>query len=428
MTDIAIRSENLSKRYKVTTITQHHNTLRDQLAAGLTSMFRRNSDSRSKQDVFWALEDVSFEIKEGESVGIIGRNGAGKSTLLKILARITEPSIGKATIRGRLGSLLEVGTGFHYELSGRENLYLSGAILGMKKAEIDRKFDAIVAFAEIDKFIDTPVKHYSSGMYVRLAFAVAAHLEPDILLLDEVLSVGDLAFQAKCIEHAKRLQQSHATVLFVSHNMFSIKSMCNRVIYLSEGKVRFDGSAEEGIALYERENRLSTANWAHWELENNNDRETLKITEIELLDENGATRHIFDYGERMRIRVSFDAPREIKAPNFSISVFRDDNVACCNFNAAMDGFVVPAISGNGSVELITPPLKLVAALYSTNVIVRNADSAQLYTAQVGDSFHVRHHVLDNHYGIFHEAAVWSWGKDGAFEPTITAEEELNRHD
>jgi len=240
MSNIAIRAENLSKQYKIG-VGKHHNTLRDQLVHGVKSLFRRNGRPHAGKDTFWALQDISFEITEGESVGIIGHNGAGKSTLLKILSRITEPTRGRAEIYGRLGSLLEVGTGFSHELTGRENLYLSGAIMGMQKAEIARKFDQIVAFAEIEEFIDTPVKHYSSGMYVRLAFAVAAHLEPDILLIDEVLSVGDLAFQRKCMDYAKRLQEQHTTMLFVSHNMFAIKAMCNRVIYIAGGQVRFDG-------------------------------------------------------------------------------------------------------------------------------------------------------------------------------------------
>jgi lipopolysaccharide transport system ATP-binding protein len=414
MNDIAIRSHNLSKRYKIASAMQRHNTLRDQLAAGLNSMFRRNGKPRSGQDVFWALKDVCFEIKERESVGIIGRNGAGKSTLLKILSRITEPSAGNAIIQGRMGSLLEVGTGFHYELSGRENLYLSGAILGMKKSEIDRKFDEIVAFAEIEKFIDTPVKHYSSGMYVRLAFAVAAHLDPDILLIDEVLSVGDLAFQRKCLEHTKRLQESNSTVLFVSHNMFSIKTLCKRVIYLSEGQVRFDGLPEEGIALYEKENRLTLAPWAHTEMANNPARRGIRISDVELLDAGGRRRHVFDYGERMRIRLSYETEGEIRDPNFSVSLFRSDNIPCCNFNAAMDGFAISSLSGKGVIELLTPPLKLVAALYSTNVIVRNAKHEELYTAQVGESFHVRHPTLDHHFGVFHESAEWSSG-NGANE-------------
>jgi lipopolysaccharide transport system ATP-binding protein len=294
----AISAEGLSKQYRIATAVARHDTLRDHLAAAVVSLFRRSGNTGSGQEHFWALRDVSFEIEEGDAVGIIGRNGAGKSTLLKILSRITEPTRGRATIRGRIGSLLEVGTGFHHELTGRENLYLSGAILGMRKAEIDRKFDEIIAFAGIDQFIDTPVKHYSSGMYVRLAFAVAAHLDPDILLIDEVLSVGDLAFQTKCIEHTKRLQSSGATVLFVSHNMFSIKSMCKRVIYLAEGKVRFEGSPEDGIALYEKESRLETANWAHGELGNGNERGSIRIKEIEILDEEGRSRRVFDYAPR----------------------------------------------------------------------------------------------------------------------------------
>jgi len=422
MRDLAIKADNLSKKYKVVSGHQH-NTLRDQLADSLKSLFHRKGafmplDSTASAlnsqpaNTFWALKNVCFDIKEGETVGIIGRNGAGKSTLLKVLSRITEPTEGRAKIFGRMGSLLEVGTGFHHELTGRENLYLSGAILGMKKAEIDRKFDQIVAFAEIEKFIDTPVKHYSSGMYVRLAFAVAAHLDPDILLIDEVLSVGDLAFQRKCIEHAKRLQESNSTVLFVSHNMFSIKSLCNRVIYLSQGQVRFDGLPEDGLALYEKENRLTTATWALPEVGSDPTHGAVCITDIELLDEEGRPCHIFDYGQRMRIRLSYEARGKVTDPNFSISFFRSDNVACCNFNAAMDGFTIHSLSGKGCLELLTPPLKLVAELYVTNVIVRNARCEDLYNAQVGSSFHVRHHTLNTHFGVFHESAEWSLGTNG----------------
>ncbi len=424
----AISAEGLSKQYRIATAAARHDTLRDHLAAAVASLFRRNGNTGSGKERFWALRDVSFEIEEGDAVGIIGRNGAGKSTLLKILSRITEPTRGRATIRGRIGSLLEVGTGFHHELTGRENLYLSGAILGMRKAEIDRKFDEIIAFAGIDQFIDTPVKHYSSGMYVRLAFAVAAHLDPDILLIDEVLSVGDLAFQMKCIEHTKRLQSSGATVLFVSHNMFSIKSMCKRVIYLAEGKVRFEGSPEDGIALYEKESRLETANWAHGELGNGNERGSIRITEIEILDEEGRSRRVFDYGERMRIRLNYEARDEVIEPSFGVSFFRSDNVPCCHFNAVMDGLVIPSVRGTGCLELLTPPVKLVAAQYSLHVIVRQAKSQQLYTAQVGDSFHVRHSILNDHYGVFHEPAVWSWNPNGPGVDAASQREEVNAHD
>jgi lipopolysaccharide transport system ATP-binding protein len=220
MSEIAIRVEKLSKRYQIGVAQQRHDTLRDALGANLARLrpTRRAPRAARHADEFWALRDVSFEVKRGEVVGIIGRNGAGKSTLLKILSRITEPTSGQAQIHGRVGSLLEVGTGFHPELTGRENIYLNGAILGMRRFEIERKFDEIVAFAEIERFLDTPVKRYSSGMYVRLAFAVAAHLEPEILLVDEVLAVGDAAFQKKCLGKMGDVAKEGRTVLFVSHS------------------------------------------------------------------------------------------------------------------------------------------------------------------------------------------------------------------
>jgi lipopolysaccharide transport system ATP-binding protein len=217
MNPTAIRVENLSKLYEIGAPQVRHNTLRDRLVDGLKSLTRRNGDS-AKSGEFWALKDISFDIRRGEVVGIIGRNGAGKSTLLKILSRITEPTTGQAWIHGRVGSLLEVGTGFHPELTGRENIYLNGAIIGMQRAEIARKFDAIVDFAGVERFIDTPVKRYSSGMYVRLAFAVAAHLETEIVLVDEVLAVGDAAFQKKCLGTMNQVARSGRTVVFVSHS------------------------------------------------------------------------------------------------------------------------------------------------------------------------------------------------------------------
>src|SRR5919106_1295851 len=237
MGDVAIRVENISKAYKITAAKYRHDTLRDQLMDGAKSLLHPRTRRRSSRDVFWALREVSFEVKRGEVVGIVGHNGAGKSTLLKILSRITEPSAGRAEIYGRVGSLLEVGTGFDHELTGLENIYLSGAILGMKKAEIDRKLDEIIAFSEVEKFIDTPVKRYSSGMYVRLAFAVAAHLEPEILVVDEVLSVGDVEFQKKCLGKLKTIGSAGRTVLYVSHNLASIEALCTHCVLLASGKI-----------------------------------------------------------------------------------------------------------------------------------------------------------------------------------------------
>ena len=285
MSEIVIRAEGLGKLYRIGERERYY-TFRDTLANAFTAPFRwlRNgrqptlenvgpspsaSNSQSairhppsglarspsaicnpQSEFIWALKDVSFEIKQGEVVGVIGRNGAGKSTLLKILSRITEPTEGCAEINGRVGSLLEVGTGFHPELTGRENIYLNGAILGMKKREIDQKFDEIVSFAEVEKFIDTPVKHYSSGMYLRLAFAVAAHLEPEILLVDEVLAVGDARFQRKCVDKMQDIGQQGRTVLFVSHNMPAITRLCPRTILLEEGGVLRDGPSHRVVSTY----------------------------------------------------------------------------------------------------------------------------------------------------------------------------------
>ena len=249
MSNIAIRVENLSKKYEIMVGKYRHDTLRDQLSASFLSLFQRNR-SRWQSETFWALKDVSFEVKQGDVLGIIGRNGAGKSTLLKLLSRITEPTSGRAEIHGRVASLLEVGTGFNPELTGRENIYLNGAILGMKKAEIDRNFDEIVDFAGVEKFIDTPVKRYSSGMYVRLAFGVAAHLEPEILIVDEVLAVGDASFQKKCLSRMEDVGREGRTVLFVAHNMPAVQRLCPEALLLEAGTIVLRGPSSEVIGQY----------------------------------------------------------------------------------------------------------------------------------------------------------------------------------
>jgi lipopolysaccharide transport system ATP-binding protein len=250
MSGIAIRAQGLSKRYTITALRNRHDTFRDQIMEGLKSVFRRNGQPDSRTETIWALKDVSFEVKRGEIIGIVGRNGAGKSTLLKILSRITEPTSGRVHIFGRVGSLLEVGTGFDRELTGRENIYLNGAILGMKKTEIDAKLDEIVSFSEVEQFIDTPVKRYSSGMYVRLAFAVAAHLEPEILIVDEVLAVGDANFQKKCLGKMGDVTKEGRTVLFVSHNMSTILRLCREAILLDQGEMVLRAPGSEVVARY----------------------------------------------------------------------------------------------------------------------------------------------------------------------------------
>lgn len=254
MTEPAIQAERLSKQYRLGQGVSAHCTLGERLyglAGGLANRLRgRAPVTRSRRETFWALKDVSFEAPPGKVLGVIGRNGAGKSTLLKVLSRITEPTDGRAVMRGRIGSLLEVGTGFHPELTGRENVYLNGAILGMKRREVNEKFDDIVAFAELEKFIDTPVKRYSSGMYVRLAFAVAAHLEPEVLLIDEVLAVGDAGFQQRCLGRMSEIAEGGRTVLFVSHDMGAVSRLCDRVMLMEGGEVEMIADPQQSIDRY----------------------------------------------------------------------------------------------------------------------------------------------------------------------------------
>jgi lipopolysaccharide transport system ATP-binding protein len=270
LSDIAIRVDNLSKSYRITHLSKNDD-LRELISAVCRSVFRHQrrgnsglDPSKASSEEFWALKEVSFEVRRGDVLGIIGRNGAGKSTLLKILSRITRPTAGSVEIRGRVGSLLEVGTGFHPELTGRENIYLNGAILGMKQTDISRKFDEIVAFAEIERFLDTPVKRYSSGMYTRLAFAVAAHLEPEILIVDEVLAVGDAQFQKKCLGKMGEVAEGGRTILFVSHNMSAISRLCEKALWLEGGRANRMGRSDAVIKeyLYDNESQLADRHWA----------------------------------------------------------------------------------------------------------------------------------------------------------------------
>jgi lipopolysaccharide transport system ATP-binding protein len=315
VSEIAIRVENLSKQYRIGGPQARYKTLRDSLVEAVQAPFRRlaavvrGQSSALSTGTIWALKDVSFEVKRGEVVGIIGRNGAGKSTLLKILSRITEPTEGEAIIHGRVGSLLEVGTGFHPELTGRENIYLNGAILGMRRAEIDRKFDEIVAFSEIEKFLDTPVKHYSSGMYVRLAFAVAAHLEPEILLVDEVLAVGDVAFQKKCLGKMGDVAREGRTVLLVSHQMHAISMLCGRAVWLDEGVVKSILPATEAVERY----LLHGASEGTAVIHDIDETKPVQCLHLRLLNANGDGASRFAFEEQVTIEFSYVVRRPMSA-------------------------------------------------------------------------------------------------------------------
>jgi lipopolysaccharide transport system ATP-binding protein len=400
LTDIVIRAEHVSKRYTLgETITREK-----QLAGRLTRLFRRGAATvaPSEPDVIWALDDVSFDVKQGEVLGVIGRNGAGKSTLLKLLSRITAPTTGQIEIRGRVGSLLEVGTGFHPEMTGRENIFMNAAILGMSRQEIRRKFDEIVAFAEVDRFIDTPVKRYSSGMTVRLAFAVAAHIEPEILIVDEVLAVGDVAFQRKCLGKMENVASEGRTVFFVSHNMSAIENLCTRCLFLEKGKIVTDGNTNEVITRY--------LNHVHQRMEvhvaDRTDRKgdgSLKVTSIYLEDANGQLitqpRSGQDYYFCFAYEHNHPNPRRVKV-GFGIQdthgrpVFRASNEA-----SSTEMSMIPP---RGVFKCLVPRLPLIQGEFVIGYVVHINDqivdyideSARLHVER-GDFFgngHIEEHA------------------------------------
>jgi lipopolysaccharide transport system ATP-binding protein len=314
----AIRVESLGKRYRVAQGGQRakYRTLRESLVESVAAPFRRSASGTATAEDFWALQDVSFEVQPGEVVGIIGRNGAGKSTLLKILSRITKPTKGRVEINGRVGSLLEVGTGFHPELTGRENIYLNGSILGMSRKEIDRKFDEIVAFAEVEKFLDTPVKRYSSGMYVRLAFAVAAHLEPEILIVDEVLAVGDAGFQKKCLGKMQSVAREGRTVLVVSHNLPQVLKTCSRGVYLSRGTVDYDGTIEMAAAKYTN---------AHVGPNEGLSEQGISV-KFHFADEAGDEVDVWRYGTPLIAMIEVDSVQSLNKPAVDLAFYDDAGV------------------------------------------------------------------------------------------------------
>jgi len=370
MSDIVIRADCISKQFKIGAHIDNKN-LREAIRDAVKAPFRRAinlmrgqaSGAAELDESIWALKGVSFDIKNGDVVGIIGRNGSGKSTLLKIISRITEPTSGLAEIRGRVGSLLEVGTGFHHELTGRENVFLNGAILGMKKDQIKRQFDEIVSFAEVDKFIDTPVKHYSSGMYLRLAFAVAAHLEPEILLVDEVLAVGDAEFQKKCLRKMDSVSKEGRTVLFVSHNMAAIANLCNRAILLHEGEKVFEGETKLVIDKYiDRSSAL-----AKTELAGRKDRQgngNVKATAIEVLDEDNNPIDYGVSGEKLTIRMHYKVfgNKVYSSCKAAIAILRNEQLYL-NLSTELVETEQLVLSGEGHIDFVIPNCPLSQSTY-----------------------------------------------------------------
>ena len=373
MSNPAITIENLGKRYTI----GHQRAGSEGLRHALEGAIRAPRDwlrSRRQQGLqqaeFWALRNVSLQIEQGEVVGIIGRNGAGKSTLLKMLSRITAPTEGRIRIDGRVASLLEVGTGFHQELTGRENIFLNGAILGMSRAEIIRKFDEIVEFSEIEEFLDTPVKRYSSGMYVRLAFAVAAHLDPEILIVDEVLAVGDAAFQKKCLGKMGSFAGSGKTVLFVSHNMEAVRNLCQRSVWFKDGKLHKDGEVDEVIEAYFN----SVSNERLFSCENPD--YGLTIQKVVLRNEYGEESSQFRPGEDLAVEISYDARRRVEQPIIALGVL-GINGSCFTSNMLLDGHRPECLEGTGKITCTFKSIPLLPQSYVVKMIVRAANAKDL---------------------------------------------------
>ena len=407
MSNLAIKVDNLSKLYKIGARRDRHDTLRDHLMHGIKSLFSRNgyksagsqqlaggsgpssvsghpSSVDGHSDTIWALKDVSFELKQGEAVGIIGRNGAGKSTLLKILSRITEPTTGFAEIHGRVGSLLEVGTGFHYELSGRENIYLNGSILGMKREEIQRQFDAIVDFSGVEKFIDTPVKRYSSGMFVRLAFAVAAHLDSEILIVDEALAVGDAAFQKKCLGKMGDITSEGRTVLLVSHNMGFISSLTQRAMVLDNGKQKFFGDTAVAIPAYleivspKGPRSLIGARKAMGGHENRFPGMTPSFTSAFLTDGEARRREVFCTGEEWCLELEYSCKGDVNLAGAAFRIHTPDEIQVVGeLNTFMFSPPPYRIPQKGRLRFCLPELPLCPGNYVVNISLIKDDHGVL---------------------------------------------------
>lgn len=406
MPDVAIKVDNLSKSYLVGHIFAHHNdTFREMIVRNTHDFVRKTKDMLSGKPIiqgdeieeFWALNDVSFEIKKGDRVGIIGRNGAGKSTLLKVLSRITEPTNGRIEINGRVASLLEVGTGFHSELTGRENIYLNGAILGMTRKEIQARFDEIVTFAEVEKFLDTPVKRYSSGMYVRLAFAIAAHLEPEVLIVDEVLAVGDAQFQKKCLGKMEEAGKEGRTVLFVSHNMAAISGLCRSGIYLNGGGLQKIGEIDQVISFYLKDN-LSLASEDLFKRPDRRGNGIVKFSSVEILDSDRRNITTLLSGQLVFIRVRMKSNEanstRLNNINFAIGIDDSRGQRVCHLGTHYVDNEIKNINTNSEdIVVKLPRMQLVPGAYSMTLFLTSSgtvidwiSNAYSFNVEAGDFY------------------------------------------
>jgi lipopolysaccharide transport system ATP-binding protein len=423
-----ITVEKLSKQYRIGHAKQD-TTLRESLSNLLTMAFLRK---KSPQDTIWALRDVSFSMERGESVGIIGRNGAGKSTLLKILSKITYPTSGAVRVNGKVAALLEVGTGFHQELTGRENIYMNGSILGMRKKEVDRKLEAIIEFSGVEKFLDTPIKRYSSGMRLRLGFAVAAHLDPDIMIVDEVLAVGDASFQKKCINAMENLRAGARTVLFVSHNLAAVENLCRRCIWIDGGQVRMDGESRAVIEAYMGSmTGTKTVSADLEDVQNRRGNGKVRYRAIQFLSPEGTSRRVVRSGDQVAMRFHYSVSEQIAFPSFGFRMYTDMGTLVTDTSTWHHGIAIPLLEpGEGYIDLEIDCLNLLPAKYAISlwltdmvggVVYDNVEQAVTLEVETADIYHSGREI-DNRCGIVFFPQKWNLSgtsKRGGRVPNLT---------
>ncbi len=400
---VAIQFDNVSKRFTL----RHERTRSFQETA--LAFLKRQNNSREE---LWALKDVSFAVERGKTVGVIGPNGSGKSTVLKLITRILEPTSGHIVVQGRVSALIELGTGFHPDLTARENIYLNGSILGFSRKEMESKFDKIVAFSELEKFIDVPIKHFSSGMHMRLGFAVAIHVDPDILLIDEILAVGDQAFQSKCLAKIGELRSQGLTILFVSHDLEAVRNLCNSAIWLEDGVIQDRGTTDRVIDSYlsnvtaATEARLGREQWIT-DNENRWGSGEVEITDLKLLDAQGRERRAFKTGESMVVRLKYHAHTEIKQPVFGIAIYGKGGVHINGPNTEFSDYTVESVEGAGEIDYIVDMLPLLEGTYELSAAVYDQDGLHAYDHQHRmHSFMVQRGTVKERYGMIYIPCEW----------------------
>ncbi|MFQ5797011.1 MAG: ABC transporter ATP-binding protein [Candidatus Bipolaricaulia bacterium] len=406
-----VRFDNVSKKFTL----RHERTRSFQEAAlaflrgGVLSLLKGRDNSREE---LWALKDVSFAVERGQTLGIIGPNGSGKSTVLKLITRILEPTSGQVVVQGRVSALIELGAGFHPDLTGRENVYLNGSLLGFSRKEMKAKFDSIVKFSELEKFIDVPIKHYSSGMQMRLGFAVAIHVDPDVLLIDEILAVGDQAFQNKCLAKIGELKSQGVTIIFVSHDLEAVRNLCTSAIWLENGVIQERGTTDRVIDCYlnnvtaitevrlSRERRIedNENRWGSGEVE---------ITDVRFLDAQGRERRAFKTGERMVVRLRYQAHTEVKQPVFGIAIYGSDGVQVNGPNTRFSDYTVESVEGAGEIDYIVDMLPLLEGTYELSAVVYDQDGLHAYDHQHRmHTFIVQRGAVKERYGMIYIPCQW----------------------